>query len=61
MPIAIQKIGKDLYKQVFDITLYSKSGEQFHVVTVNNVSSQECSISGVDIYLVSRKFGADEP
>jgi len=60
-PIAIQKIGKDLYRQVFDIHFYAKLGENLHVITVNNASSQECSMSGVDVYLVSRKLSADEP
>lgn len=61
VPIAIQSIGKDLYRQVFDITLYAHSGEKFHVVTVNNASSTECSMSDVDIYVVSQKFNAQVP
>ncbi|WP_322062185.1 hypothetical protein [Paraburkholderia sp. J63] len=61
VPVAIQKIGKDLYRQVFDITLQAKSGEEFHVMTVNEASSQECSMSDVDVYLISRKFSAQVP
>ncbi len=61
IPVAIQKIGKDLYRQVFDIVLHAKAGEEFHVMTVNNASSQECSMSDVDVYLVSRKFDAQVP
>lgn len=61
IPIAFQKIGKDLYQQVFDITLYAKSGQTFHVITVNKASSRECSMSGVDVYLISKKLSADTP
>ncbi len=61
IPIAYQKIGKDLYRQVFDITLYAKSGQSFHVVTVSSASSTECSISDVTTYLVSRKLTAEAP
>jgi hypothetical protein len=60
-PIATEKIGADLYRQVFDITLYARSGQAFHVITVNRASSTECSMSGVDVYLVSRTFRADAP
>jgi len=60
-PLSVEKIGKDLYRQVFDITLHSRSGQEFHVITVNSASSVECSMSGVVVYLVSRKFGADGP
>lgn len=60
IPVTIEKIGKDLYKQVYDITWYSKSGEQFRAITVNNASSEECSMSGVTVYVVSRKIGADD-
>jgi len=60
VPLAIEKIGDDLYRQVYDITWYSKSGQQFRTITINEASSQECSISGVTVYLVSRAIGADE-
>ena len=60
IPVAIERIGKDLYRQVFDITWYSTSGAQFRAVTVNDASSQECSMSGVAVYVVSRKIGADD-
>lgn len=60
-PIAIEKTGKDLYRQVLDIVLHSRSGRDFHVVTVNTASSVECSISGVDVYLIDRKFSGDAP
>ncbi|MCC8402469.1 hypothetical protein LJ655_11300 [Paraburkholderia sp. MMS20-SJTN17] len=60
-PISIEKVGKDLYKQVFDIVLHSRSGRDFHVITVNTASSTECSMSGVDVYLIDRKFSGDAP
>jgi hypothetical protein len=60
-PISLEKIGKDLYRQVFDVVLHARSGQEFHVITVNSASSTECSMSGVDVYWVSRKFSADAP
>jgi hypothetical protein len=52
-PVAIQQIGKDLYRQVYDITFHSKSGKTIHVVTINDASSKECSMSDVKVYQVS--------
>ena len=61
VPVAIEKIGDDLYRQIYEITWYSKSGQQFRTITINDASSQECSITGVTMYMVSRKIGADGP
>lgn len=52
-PIAIQQMGKDLYRQVYDITFQTTAGKTFRVITVNDASSQECSMSDVKVYLAS--------
>ncbi len=55
--LASQKIGKDLYRDVYDITFYEKSGRTIEVITASESSSSECSMSGVDVYVVSKKIG----
>ncbi|KXU83037.1 hypothetical protein CI15_28385 [Paraburkholderia monticola] len=60
-PVSFEKTGKDLYRQVFEIVLHSRAGREFHVITVNSASSVECSMSGVDVYLIERKFSGDAP
>jgi hypothetical protein len=55
--IASEMIGKDLYRQVHDITFTEKSGNTIEVITVNDASHQECSMSGVQVYVISRKLG----
>ena len=57
--LASQKTGKNLYRQVHRIQFTKISGEVLTVVTVNDVSTQECSMSDVDVYLVSRRLGGD--
>jgi len=47
-------IGKDLYVQIYDITYHLKSGGTIHIITRNNASSEECSMDGPDVYVVSR-------
>lgn len=55
--ITSEKIGKDLFRQVHLIQFSVKTGEKLSAITVNEVSSQECSMSNVDVYLVSRQLG----
>ena len=55
--IASEKIGKDLYRQVHDVTFTERSGNVIEVITVNNASHQECSMSGVEVYVVSKELG----
>lgn len=55
--LASQKIGRDLYRQVYDITFHEKSGVTVEVITASDASSRECSMSGVEVYVVSRKIG----
>lgn len=59
--LASEKIGKDRYRQIYDITFREKSGGEIRVVTSSVASSDECSISSVDIYVVARKFNSDAP
>jgi hypothetical protein len=61
--LASEKIGKDLYQQVYDITFHTKDGKTIEVITKNQASSEECSMSGVDVYVVAKKIGgsAEQP
>lgn len=55
--LASQKTGKNLYRQVHRVHFTKISGEVLIAITVNDVSTQECSMSGVDVYLVSKRLG----
>jgi len=39
------------------LTFYEKSGRAIEVITSSESSSSECSMSGVDVYVVSKKIG----
>jgi len=54
--LASEKTGKDLYRQIYDITFVDKSGAKFQVITSSEASSSECSMSGVDVYVVTQKI-----
>ena len=58
--IASQKIGHDLYRQVFEITFhlqagYPKAGKPVRAIAVSDASMDECSMSDVTVYRI------DEP
>jgi hypothetical protein len=55
--LASQKIGADLYRQVHHIVFAEKSGKLIEVITSNNASSEECSMSGVEVFVVSQRLG----
>ncbi len=55
--IASEKIGKDLYRQVHRVTLTENGGNVIEVITVNDASHEECSMSPVDVYVVSKHLG----
>jgi hypothetical protein len=59
--LASERIGKDLYRQIYEITFYWKTGQKIEVLTSSTASSEECSISSVDVYVVSKKFNSDAP
>jgi hypothetical protein len=55
--LASEKIGPDLYRQVHHVVFTEKAGGKLEVVTVNHASSEECSMSGVQVFVVSRQLG----
>ncbi len=55
--LASEKIGKDLYRQIHYIRFTEKNGNTIEVITINEVSHEECSMSGVDVFVVSQHLG----
>jgi len=52
--LASEKIGKDLYHQVYDVKYTEKSGNVIEVIAIHDASFEECSMTGVEIYVISR-------
>lgn len=55
--LASEKRGKDLYRQIHHIIFTEKSGNVIEVLTRNDASNVECSMSGVDVFVISRHLG----
>lgn len=55
--LASEKIGKNLYRQVHHVTFSEKSGNVIEVITVNDAADDECSMSDVDVYMITKQLG----
>lgn len=55
--LASEKIGKDLYRQIHHITFTEKSGNTIEVITINDASNEECSMSDVEVFVVTKHLG----
>ena len=55
--LASEKVGKDLYRQVHEITFVKKAGDKVTVVAVSDASHEECSMGGVKVFVVSQQLG----
>lgn len=50
--ISSESIGGGLYRQLHLTRFYDKSDRELKVITVCNVSHEECSMSDVDVFVV---------
>ncbi len=55
--ISSERLGPDLFRQVHLVKFTEKSGNIIQVITVNDASNDECSMSDVDVYVISNKLG----
>jgi hypothetical protein len=57
--LASERIGKDLYRQAHRIIYTFFSGKTVEVITLNDATNEECSGSGVEIFVVGSHIAAD--
>jgi len=50
--LASEKIGKGLYRQIHHVKFIEKTGNAIEVITSNEVSDEECSMSEVDVFVI---------
>jgi hypothetical protein len=54
--IASEQIDKDLHRQVHRIVFTTRKGEPIEVITVSDASNEECSMSGVEVFVVKSRL-----
>jgi hypothetical protein len=52
--LALGKKKKGLYTQIYHFVFYDRKGNSYEVITKNEASDDECSMSDVDSYLISK-------
>ncbi len=51
--LASERIGKDLWQQIYRVTFTEYSGKTIETIAIHKASQEECSMSGVEVYVVS--------
>jgi hypothetical protein len=57
--LASERIGKDLFHQVYDVNFTEKTGSVIEVIAIHDASYEECSMTGVEVFVVSRHLNPD--
>jgi len=57
--LASERVGRDLWHQVYYVTFTKKSSETIEAIAVHDASLEECSMSGVEIFVVSSHLNPD--
>ena len=52
--LASEKIGKNLWHQVYDVTFMKTTGEVIEAIATHDASREECSMSGVEVFVISK-------
>jgi hypothetical protein len=55
--LATEALGNGLYRQVHLVTFVERSGKAIQVITVSDASFEECSMSEVRVFVISRQLG----
>jgi hypothetical protein len=57
--LASEKVGKDLWRQIYRVTFTKKSGDAVEAIAVHDASQDECSMSGVEVFVVSNHLNPE--
>ncbi|AVJ16439.1 hypothetical protein CLM71_04470 [Serratia sp. MYb239] len=52
--LAIEKHDKGEYTQIYHFVFHDKNGNKYEVITQNDASDEECSLSDVNVFLISK-------
>lgn len=52
--IVSQRIGRGLWRQVFEVAYKMKAGPNVQAIVVNDASLEECSLSEPKVFLVTK-------
>ena len=58
--LASEKTGKDLYHQVYGVTFTEYSGRTIEDIAIHDASDEECSMTGIGLFVVSYHLSSED-
>lgn len=52
--LASEQTAEDLWHQVYLVTFHMRSGDDVKAIVVHDASIEECSMTGVQVYVISK-------
>ncbi len=52
--LAAEKKKQGVWTEVYHFVFYDKAGKSYEIITKNDASTDECSLTGVSVYQVSK-------
>jgi hypothetical protein len=52
--LASEQIGRDLWHQIYQVEFTKKSGDTVSAIAIHDASKEECSMTGVEVFLISK-------
>jgi hypothetical protein len=57
--LASESLGKDLWHQVYLVTFFKQGGGAIEAIVLHNASQEECSMTGVHVFVVSERLDSE--
>ena len=57
--IASEEVGKDLWHQVYHVTFTKIAGDAIETIVIHDASTEECSMSGAEVFVVSKRLNPE--
>jgi hypothetical protein len=52
--LASEERTKDLWHQIYLVTFFKKAGGELQAIVVHDASMEECSMTGVEVFVVTK-------
>lgn len=59
--LASERIGKDLWHQVYRVIYVRNSGESIEAIAIHDASQGECSMTAPELFVIAKHLGQTEP
>jgi hypothetical protein len=57
--LASEQIGDDLYRQVYYVKFMETSGNTIEAIAVHDASGEECSMTGVEVFVINKHLNPE--